>query len=99
MEEQKQNRRNRHNEELMQEKLLAAIKTIDAVADVSGKTFEQVAYVYRAQFISRLTEILIDAGDSKDWNLNDIKSFISNEMQHHRNWCYDNQPLKVEIEK
>ena len=97
--EQNNRKRNRHNEDLLFEELNAAVETIDAVAQATGKTFNQVSSVYRSQAINRLTEILIDAGDDFDWKMNDIKTFISEQMSYHREWCYDNQPLKVEIEK
>lgn len=92
-------KRNRHNEELLFEELSGAVETIDAVAHATGKTFNQVSGVYHSQAINRLTEILIDAGDAFDWNVEDIKTFISEQMSNHRKWCYDNQPLKVEIER
>lgn len=99
MVEQDNRKRNRHNEDLLFEELSEAVETIDAVAHATGKTFNQVSSVYHSQAINRLTEILIDAGDAFDWNVEDIKTFISEQMSYHRNWCYDNQPLKVEIEK
>ena len=97
--EQDNRKRYRHNEDLLFEELSEAVKTIDAVAHATGKTFNQVSGVYHSQTINRLTEILIDAGDAFDWNLDNIKTFISEQMSNHRKWCYDNQPLKVEIEK
>ena len=95
--EQNNRKRNRHNEDLLFEELNAAVETIDAVAQATGKTFNQVSSVYRSQAINRLTEILIDAGDAFDWNLDDIKTFIADQLSHHREWCYDNQPLQIEI--
>ena len=97
--EQDNRKRYRHNEDLLFEELNAAVETIDAVAQATGKTFNQVSSVYRSQAINRLTEILIDAGDDFDWKMDDIKTFISEQMSYHREWYYDNQPLKIEIEK
>ena len=99
MVKQDNRKRNRHNEDLLFEELNAAVETIDAVAQATGKTFNQVSSVYRSQAINRLTEILIDVGDDFDWKMDDIKTFISEQMSNHREWCYDNQPLKIEIEK
>ena len=99
MVEQDNRKRYRHNEDLLFEELNAAVETIDAVAQATGKTFNQVSSVYRSQAINRLTEILIDVGDDFDWKMDDIKTFISEQMSYHRKWCYDNQPLKIEIEK
>lgn len=97
MTEQDNRKRNRHNEDLLFEELNAAVETIDAVAQATGKTFNQVSSVYRSQAINRLTEILIDVGDDFDWKMDDIKTFISEQMSYHREWCYDNQPLQIEI--
>ena len=99
MKEQKFAKRSRHNEELLFEELSGAIETIDAVAEATGKTFDQVVGVYRSQAINRLTEVLIDAGDELDDHLNDIKSFITKELDLNRNWYFDNQPLQIEIHK
>lgn len=97
--EQNRMRRNRHNEELLCEELIGIIATIGDVAEVTGKSFEQVADIFRSQAINRLTEVLIDAGDKLDDKMDDFKSFASKELSNHRNWCYDNQPLQVEIRK
>lgn len=99
MVKQDNRKRNCHNEELLFEELSGAVETIDAVAHATGKTFNQVSSVYHSQAINRLTEILIDAGDAFDRNVDDIKTFISEQMSYHRKWCYENQPLKVEIER
>lgn len=96
--EQDDRKRNRHNDVLFEE-LMGAVETIDSVAEATDKTFNQVSSVYRSQAINRLTEILIDACDDFDWKMDDIKRFISEQMSYHREWCYDNQPLKIEIEK
>ena len=95
--EQDNRKRYRHNEDLLFEELSGAVETIDAVAHATGKTFNQVSSVYHSQAINRLTEILIDAGDDFDRKMDDIKSFIANQLSNHREWCYDNQPLQVEI--
>ncbi len=92
-------KRDRHNDELLFEELMSTIDTIDTVAEASKKTFNQVADVFRTQAINRLTEVLIDAGDTHDWKIEDLKSFIKDEMSHNREWCYDNQPLKIKIQK
>lgn len=92
-------KRSRHNDELLFEELMNAIDTIDTVAEASKKTFNQVADVYRTQAINRLTEVLIDAGDTHDREIEGLKSFVKDEMSNHREWCYDNQPLKIKIQK
>ncbi len=97
--EQNNMKRNRHNEELMFDELTSAIETIDSVAAFTGKTFKQVADIYHTLAINRLTEVLIDAGDEWDRNNNDMRKFIKEELYQHRNWCYENQPLRIEIEK
>lgn len=51
--EQNNMRRNRHNEEVMFDELTATIERIDSVAAFTGKTFEQVADLYRTQAIDR----------------------------------------------
>ena len=99
MVEQEFAKRYRHNEELLFEELSGAIETIDAVAEAMGKTFEQVADVYHSQAINRLTEVLIDAGDELDDQIDNIKSFVTKELDLNRNWYYDNQPLQIEIRK
>ena len=52
--EQNNRKRNRHNEDLLFEELNAAVETIDAVAQATGKTFNQVSSVYRSQAINRV---------------------------------------------
>ena len=97
--EQDDRKRNRHNDELLFEELMGAVETIDSVAEATDKTFEQIAGVYRTQAINRLTEVLIDAGDEWDSKNDDMRKFVKDELDYHRRWCYDNQPLKIEIEK
>lgn len=89
----------RHEEPIMVDGLMEAVETITTVAETKGLTFDQVAHVYHSQSINRLAEILVDKSDQTNDLCDSLKDFVSKQLDYHRNWCYDNQPLKIKIEK
>lgn len=89
----------RHEEPVMVDGLMEAVETITTVAETKGLTFDQVAKVYHSQSINRLAEILADKSDQANDLCDGLKDFVSKQLDYHRNWCYDNQPLKIKIEK
>ena len=88
-----------HEEPVMVDGLMEAVETIVTVAETKGLTFDQVAQVYHSQSINRLVEVLVDKSDQANDLCDDLKDFASKQLANHRNWCYDNQPLKIKIEK
>lgn len=89
----------RHEEPVMVDGLMEAVETITTVAETKGLTFDQVAKVYHSQSINRLAEILADKSNQANDLCDGLKDFVSKQLDYHRNWCYDNQPLKIKIEK
>lgn len=89
----------RHEEPVMVDGLMETVETITTVAETNGLTFDQVSQVYHSQSINRLAEILADKSDQANDLCEDIKDFIAKQLDYHRNWCYDNQPLKIKIDK
>ena len=89
----------RHEEPVMVDGLMEAVETITTVAETKVLTFDQVAKVYHSQSINRLAEILADKSDQANDLCDGLKDFVSKQLDYHRNWCYDNQPLKIKIEK
>ena len=85
--------RNRHDDMLQSKALVDRIELINTVMEKTGATFDQVIKVYGIESINRLTEVILDAGDAKD----DVKDFIHKEIIEVRNWFYDNQPYKLEV--
>ena len=79
--------------------LMEAVETIVTVAETKGLTFDQVAQVYHSQSINRLAEILVDKSDQTNDLCDSLKDFVTKQLDYHRNWCYDNQPLKIKIEQ
>lgn len=89
----------RHEEPVMVDGLMEAVETISTVAETKGLTFDQIAQVYHSQSINRFADILVDKSDQANDLCEDIKDFIAKQLDYHRNWCYDNQPLKIKIEE
>ena len=86
-------KRNRHDEMLQTEQLADKIELIQIVAEKTGATFDQVAHIYGIESINRLTEVLVDAGDTKDDHLESITETLHNEILNQRKWFYDNQHI------
>lgn len=89
----------RREESVMVDGLMDAVEAIQTVAEVKEVTFDQVAQVYHSQSINRLAEILVDIANQANDHQDDFKDFIKSQLDYHRNWCYDNQPLKIQIER
>lgn len=89
----------RHEEPVMVDGLMEAVETIVTVAETKGLAFDQVANVYHSQSINRLAEILVDKSDQTNDLCDGLKDFVTKQLDYHRNWCYDNQPLKIKIEQ
>ena len=90
-------KRKRHDDMLQSEQLADKVELIRIVAEQTGATFDQVAHIYGVKSINRLTEVLVDAGEAKDDNLETIAETLHNELQDLRKWFYDNQPYKLDI--
>lgn len=89
--------RNRHDDMLKSESLISRIELINNVMEMTGTTFDQVLKVYGIESINRLTEVILDAGDAKDYSWDDLKEVIHKEIIDMRDWFYDNQPYSLEV--